>query len=302
TDNNWSISVAGAAIFTQANIDNLQLDANTLSVTNTGGSLTLDVNSGDAAGEDLIVTSNNLTLLATGALSITPDAALVTAIDLTDSDLTNALSVADNNITGTAYSILATAGDLTLDASANINLDADGGSLLFKDNGVTVATFSNSATDLIIDAAGDDIATSDRLTIGSQIPTTVATLDVRGLSGTTSVASISGATSFASLVVDQSGLGDIFTASKGGATKFSIQNNGTLSFAGTSNVLSTIDSAATLSRNWTLPNESGTICIQGSSNCGFAVGTIYWEQTNGALYAKNTTVDLLVGGTSTSAA
>src|SRR6185436_11557611 len=120
TDNNWSISVAGAAIFTQANIDNLQLDANTLSVTNAGGSLTLDVNSGDAAGEDLIVTSNNLTLLATGALSITPDAALVTAIDLTDSDLTNALSVADNNITGTAYSILATAGDLTLDASANI--------------------------------------------------------------------------------------------------------------------------------------------------------------------------------------
>src|SRR6185503_16571172 len=226
TDNNWSISVAGAAIFTQANIDNLQLDANTLSVTNTGGSLTLDVNSGDAAGEDLIVTSNNLTLLATGALSITPDAALVTAIDLTDSDLTNALSVADNNITGTAYSILAAAGDVTLDAPANINLDADGGSLLFRDNGVTVATFSNSATDLIIDAAGDDITTSDRLTIGSQIPTTVATLDVRGLSGTTSVASISGATSFASLVVDQSGLGDIFTASKGGATKFTVRNNG----------------------------------------------------------------------------
>ena len=53
-----------------------------------------------------------------------------------------------------------------------------------------------------------------------------ATFDVRANSGTLAIASISGSTSFAGLVVDNSGSGDIFTASKSGATKFVITNSG----------------------------------------------------------------------------
>jgi excisionase family DNA binding protein len=56
----------------------------------------------------------------------------------------------------------------------------------------------------------------------------LATLDVRGTSGTLPVASVSGATTFANTVIDQSGTGDIFTASKSGATKFTIKNSGTV--------------------------------------------------------------------------
>jgi hypothetical protein len=56
--------------------------------------------------------------------------------------------------------------------------------------------------------------------------TVQATFDVRGISGTNPVASVSGATSRAALLVDNSGVGDLFTASKSGATKFVIKNNG----------------------------------------------------------------------------
>ena len=48
--------------------------------------------------------------------------------------------------------------------------------------------------------------------IGTTSP--LATFDIRGLSGITPVASVSGQTSFAALVVDNSGVGDLFTASK----------------------------------------------------------------------------------------
>ena len=62
--------------------------------------------------------------------------------------------------------------------------------------------------------------------IGVGTTTPLATLDVRGNSATSPIASLSGATTFANTIIDQSGLGDIFTASKSGATKFVINNAG----------------------------------------------------------------------------
>jgi len=69
---------------------------------------------------------------------------------------------------------------------------------------------------------------------GSTLP--LAVLDVRGvgtatLNGTIPVASISGATSFAGLVVDNSGVGDLFTASSSGKTLFTVNNSGTINTA-----------------------------------------------------------------------
>ena len=84
------------------------------------------------------------------------------------------------------------------------------------------ALFTASAsgvTKFIIDHSGN-------VGIGTNSP--LATLDVRGSSGTTPVASFSGATSFAGLVVDQSGAGDVFTASSSGFPLFTVQNAGTL--------------------------------------------------------------------------
>ena len=45
---------------------------------------------------------------------------------------------------------------ITLDATTDIVLDADGGDIIFKDGGTTIATFTNSSTDLIIESATSD--------------------------------------------------------------------------------------------------------------------------------------------------
>ncbi len=85
-------------------------------------------------------------------------------------------------------------------------------------------TLSNSGTGNIILSPGANVG------IGTTGP--LATLDVRGNSGTTPVSSVSGTTSFAAFVVDNNGVGDLFTASKSGAKKFTIANTGVASVVG----------------------------------------------------------------------
>jgi hypothetical protein len=147
--------------------------------------------------------------------------------------------------------------------------------------------------------------------MGINTDTPIAILDVRGvgnksLTGTIPVASISGQTSFASAIIDQSGLGDIFTASKSGSTKFVINNSGNIQFNGSTNFLTTLTSAATGAQTITFPaagGGAGTVCYQNSSACGFVTGTNYWQSVNaGTITPYNSTVDLLVGGVATSSA
>src|SRR5206468_1345819 len=72
---------------------------------------------------------------------------------------------------------------------------------------------------------------SQQVLIGNSIANLSAalgTLDVRGDSGTQPIATFSGATSFAGLVVDNSGSGDLFTASSSGLPRFTIANNGNI--------------------------------------------------------------------------
>ncbi|MBI4099975.1 hypothetical protein HY440_03110 [Candidatus Microgenomates bacterium] len=69
--------------------------------------------------------------------------------------------------------------------------------------------------------------------LGANVNTTLATVDLRSLLGTQPVASISGATSMASLVVDNSGVGDIFTASSSGLNRFVITQGGNIGIGST---------------------------------------------------------------------
>src|SRR6185369_3098841 len=86
---------------------------------------------------------------------------VTTAIDLSDGTIGNALSLGANDITGTTYSLFATAGGLTLDASTDITLDAAGNDVVLAANGTTFATLTNSATDLTIDVAGGHFNLAD---------------------------------------------------------------------------------------------------------------------------------------------
>ncbi len=140
-----------------------------------------------------------------------------------------------------------------------------------------------------------------KLGIGTGTNSLLGTLDVKALSGTLPVASVSGQTSNAGLIVDNSGLGDLFTASKSGATKFVIANNGNIQYAGTNNVLSTLSSAATTAQSWTLPNATGTLCLSGQTCAdGGTVG--YFQRNSGSLSPANITDDFLLGGIATRSA
>ena len=110
--------------------------------------------------------------------------------------------------------------------------------------------------------------------------------------GTISVASVSGTTAFASLVVDQSGLGDIFTASAAGLPLFTIQRNGNI-----------VDSLAK-SVNF----SNAALTVASCTGCATA-GTNWWNLVNGNgvtgggyITPINSTADLLIGGQSTASA
>ena len=103
-------------------------------------------------------------------------------------------------------------------------------------------------------------ASTNQIGIGTNNP--LATFDVRALSGTTPVASFSGSTSLATMIVDQSGVGDIFTASRSGQTQFVITKDGYVGI-GVANPTSRLSVAGSTS---TLSNSSGDIIIDAASN------------------------------------
>ncbi|MFZ3011045.1 MAG: hypothetical protein WA100_04280 [Microgenomates group bacterium] len=98
--------------------------------------------------------------------------------------------------------------------------------------------------------------------IGINTTTPLASLDLRSMLGTIPVASISGNTSQAALIVDQSGIGDIFTASSSGETRFVIKSNGNVGI-GVSDPTSKLSIAGTSS---TISNLSGDIVFDSASN------------------------------------
>lgn len=107
--------------------------------------------------------------------------------------------------------------------------------------------------------------------IGINTTTALATLDVRSSLGTIPVASISGDTSMAALIVDQSGSGDIFTASSAGQPRFVVKNNGNVGIdvSDPTSKLSIGGSSSSIS------NASGDITIDAASdNISFSADSL----------------------------
>ena len=149
--------------------------------------------------------------------------------------------------------------------------------------------------------------------LGFNTTSPLALFDIRGngvggsnaLNGTIAVASFSGQTSFANTIVDQSGSGDIFTASKSGATKFTILNNGNIQLNNYTTAGGVFYGTNTGTLQLSAAGTSGQCLVsQGAvapswASCG---PTGLWNQSSGALYEGNTTEDLLLGGTATTSA
>lgn len=107
-DTEFSVDMVGNIVGTKITVAGTALDINSLDFVGAGGittaagtALTLAAEDGATAGEDLIITANNISLTAVGLLTLKPDAALAIAIDASDTDIATALSVGANDIVGT---------------------------------------------------------------------------------------------------------------------------------------------------------------------------------------------------------
>jgi len=87
--------------------------------------------------------NNVLTLPSTGG-----DARLVSA--------TSTATLTNKTLTTPVIAEIDSGSSITLDATTDIILDADGADIIFKDGGVSIATFTNSSTDFIIESATSD--------------------------------------------------------------------------------------------------------------------------------------------------
>jgi hypothetical protein len=117
-------------------------------------------------------------------------------------------------------------------------------------------------------------------------------IEANSIGNTAPVASLSGQTSFAAMIVDNNGVGDLFTASKSGLSLFTVKNNG--------QVLLT---APYYTAACTLKTDStGLITCGVDNNSGGAGSSPFAQITGGVIVPNNSTVDFLVGGQSTTAA
>jgi cytoskeletal protein CcmA (bactofilin family) len=127
----------------------LSWSAATLSLTNDGNNrITTGTGSGGLNAEANL-TFDGSTLALTGAATVS------STLAVSGVTTSNAGVVVDNiTIDGTEIDL--SSGDLTVDVAGDINLDADGGDILFKDGGTTIATLSNSSSDFIITTGVQD--------------------------------------------------------------------------------------------------------------------------------------------------
>ena len=155
-----AITIQGTVL----DINSLDFVAAGVITTAASSALTIDLHSGDAAGEDLVVTAHNLQLTATGAITLSPDEAVTTAIDITAGNYTNALSVADNAILGTTGLINYTHFDVD-EAGAVVCTALDAGDGTIETTGDITCGGTISATaiaqDAIVANMGDTTLTLD---------------------------------------------------------------------------------------------------------------------------------------------
>src|SRR5258708_7332090 len=156
------------------------------------------------------------------------------AVSLNGADVTNTLGVGNG---GTGIASLAS-GSLVYGAGSTTafnTLAIGGNNTCLLSNG-TAPTWGACALGTNYWQLNSGIISPLTQTNSLSIGTTgsLGTLDIRSLNGTQLTASISGATSFAGLVVDNSGTGDLFTASSSGKPRFIITQNGNVGIGGTS--------------------------------------------------------------------
>ncbi|HEV2339978.1 MAG TPA: site-specific integrase [Patescibacteria group bacterium] len=220
--------------------------------TNSPGA-TLDVN-----GNLLLGANSTIDARSSGTLTI-GNGANTSGLTLGKSGVTTTFNSTSWTATPTISGLITANGGLTVASGKNLILsELTAGSVPF----VGASNILSQDNSNLFWNSG-----SKQLGIGAN-SNLAGTLDVRTTSGTLSVASISGATSFAGLVVDNSGVGDLFTASSSGLNRFTIKQNGNITdttatsvnFSGAALTVSSCTGCGGGSSTWTtFTNNSNTI-------------------------------------------
>jgi site-specific recombinase XerD len=183
-----------------------------------------------------IQTTNNQLLIiggnTTGNITLSPNNGSSGILNLNAATInTNATTLALFNTTATTLNLAGAATSLNMGAptgsasiSATLVLGGTSGSTIEPGNGALKFGYKSglnawSTAMTILDNTGN-------VGIGTTNP--LATLDVRGNSATSAIASFSGSTNFAGLLVSNAGSGDLITASSGAtlSTQFKVSNAG----------------------------------------------------------------------------
>ena len=201
-----SLQSDGGVTIDNITIDGTEIDLSTGDLlVDVAGNITLDSDSGsillDDAGTEIAevsMDSSNLTIRAavsdkdmlfqgndggSNITALTLDMSEAGAASFNSTVTANAGVIVDNiTIDGTEIDL--SSGDLTLDVAGDINLDADGGDVIIKDDGTEIGRFANSSSDFVIQSAVSD---KDMIFKGNDGGSTITalTLDMSGAGAAT---------------------------------------------------------------------------------------------------------------------
>jgi len=204
-------NVTGTATVTgQLNVDNLRMDANTISATSGGITISPATNQNLALGGLVTATEFQSTLgefttLRTDTLST----------DTSNGDLTIGTQGTGNIVIDTET--IARTGDMILDVSGDIYLDADGGDIFLKDGsaGTFAAFFRSGTNDLTISSSGTSALIFTDANVAAQGNLSVAgssTLD--GVTITDNTVSTNASNADLQLGANGTGVIDVLTATQ----------------------------------------------------------------------------------------
>jgi hypothetical protein len=215
----------------------------------------------------------NIGTINATSISIDKDATFVGDIAVGGGDIT--ASGALNITPGGTLTIGATGQQLVLQGSASTQLTATGGGFTttvgFNGTPIGAVTYNfdrsvTAGTYSICSTAGNCAG------IGGGVTTSGGT--------TNRLAKFSGAQSIADSTISDNGTNvttSVDLVIQGGDVTVGVANSqtGTINFAhgGSAFLGSIIQGALTANRSYTLPDESGTVCLQSSTNCGFALAS-----------------------------
>jgi len=262
----------------------------TLGVTGNTTLSSLSTTGNTTVGGTLGVTGNtSLTSLSTsGNITNSGNETIAGTLGVTGNTSLSTLSTSGNitnNANETIAGTLGVTGATTLSSTLSVTKNSGSTAVTFNNNGggdtldlygstglvnrfdqygnitaTGVYNGGNSSFFCLGGCGSQTFQTGGTAVIGMYSATTpLATLDVRSVSGIQPIASLSGQTSSAGLVVDNSGTGDLFTASSSGLSRFTISQTGNVTIAGsqvnlTNSAGSTIGTA--VQGYWTLGSNT----------------------------------------------